>query len=235
MIALFASNLTITGSLLPPKLLPGAVDLSAQAGASVAGVVLPQSALYPLEVLFGSHGLFLVSPILLVGVAGFRGAVRASEPRHRFWRALALGIVLQVAGHALLAGSYGGWSYGFRYLIPVQPLLLLAAPFALGTPMRSGLGAALLAPSILFAALGAYHPWPPAFEQATSGDPVAKQVTNPIGANAAALAVQLAPDAAVTERLGVRYVSPDPQSRRRYFVYFFGSKGDLETMRRFTR
>ncbi len=243
-VALLGSNLAITGSLLPPKLLPGAVDLSGQAGASVAGVVLPQSALYPIEVLFGAHGLFTVSPILLVGVvgiwsgiwSGIRSAGRRTPDRERcFWRALALGVALQIAGHALLAGSYGGWSYGFRYLIPIQPLLLLAAPFALGTRARELLFALLLVPSILFAALGAYHPWPPAFEQATSGDPVARQVTNPIGANAAALAVQLAPESAVAERLGATYVSPDPGLRRQYFVYFFGSKGDLETMRRFTR
>ena len=164
-----------------------------------------------------------------------RRTPRVSDAERRFWGALATGIALQVAGHALLAGSYGGWSYGFRYLMPIQPLLLLAAPFALATRGRELLFATLLAPSILFAALGAYHPWPPAFEQATSGDPVATQVTNPIGGNAAALAAQLVPESAVAERLGATFVSPDPERRRQYFVYFFGSKGDLETMRRFTR
>jgi hypothetical protein len=157
--ALLISNVAITGSLLPPKLLPGAVDLSAQAGASVAGVVLPQSASYPLEVLFGPHGLFAVSPILFFGAAGLAIALRRTTgDERRFWRALATGVALQVVGHALLAGSYGGWSYGFRYLIPVQPLLLLAAPFALGSRRRELLFAALLVPSVLFAALGAYHP-----------------------------------------------------------------------------
>jgi hypothetical protein len=215
-------------------MLPGAVDLSAQAGPSAAGVVLPQSATYPIEVLFGAHGLFTVSPLLLLGAAGFMFAARrAPDAERRFWRALAAGVALQIVGHALLAGSYGGWSYGYRYLIPIQPLLLLAAPFALGTSRRVTLGIVLLAPSVLFAALGAYHPWPPAYEQATSGAPVAMQVTNPIGGNAAALAAQYAPDSAAAERLGARFVSADPEQRRRYFALFFASKGDLETRSRF--
>jgi hypothetical protein len=232
--ALVLSNVAITGSWRPPKWLPGAVDLSAQAGASVLGVVLPQSATYPLEVLFGAHGLFAVSPILLLGAAGCALAARRAGAGERpFWRALAFGVALQYAGHALLAGSYGGWSYGYRYLLPIQPLLMLALPFALGTRSRELLCAILLAPSLLFAALGAYHPWPPAYEQAGSGDPVAKVVTNPIGANAAACAAAHVPGSRLAERLGARFVSSDPDLRRRYFALFFGSKGDLATMRRF--
>ena len=232
--ALLLSNVAITGSWRAPKWLPGAVDLSAQAGESVAGVVLPQSALYPFEILFGAHGLFWVSPILLLSAAGLAIAVRrAREGERSFWRPLALGIVLQIAGHAFLAGSYGGWSYGYRYLIPIQPLLLLAAPFALGTPARRATFVALLVPSILFAALGAYHPWPPAFEQKSSGDPIATLVENPVGGNAAALAAAQLPGSSIAERLGSRFVSPDPELRRRYFALFFGSKGDLATMRRF--
>ena len=56
------------------------------------------------------------------------------------WRLLALGVVLQFAGHAALAGSYGGWSYGYRYLLPIQPLLLLCAPLALATALSLGAG-----------------------------------------------------------------------------------------------
>ncbi len=34
-------------------------------------------------------------------------------------------------------GSYGGWSYGYRYLLPIQPLLLFCAPLALAGARRS--------------------------------------------------------------------------------------------------
>ena len=231
---LAAANLVTTGSPLPAKMLPGAVDLSVQEGPALLGVVLPQGAAYPLEILFGSHGLFTVSPVLLVGALGLaRAARRSTRTDPRPWRWLGAAVAAQVAGHALIAGSYGGWSYGFRYLIPIQPLLLLAAPFALaGRPARAAC-AALLPVSLLFAALGAYHPWPPAYEQASSAGRVSSMVTNPIGGNAAAFAAARLPGSALAEALGRRYVHPDPEQRRRYFALFFGSKGDLATRQRF--
>jgi hypothetical protein len=231
---LAAANLATTGSPLPIKMLPGAVDLAAQAGPSLWGVVLPQSPLYPLDLLFGTHGLFLVSPVLLLGAWGLaRARRRPPLGDGRAWGWIAAGILAQFAGHALVAGSYGGWSFGYRYLIPIQPLLLLAAPAALVTRPARALGAALLPVSMLFAALGAYHPWPPAFEQASAGDAVAALVSNPIGGNAAAFAAAHGPGGALAERLGRRYISPDPELRRRYLALFFGSKGDLATRRRF--
>lgn len=231
-----AANVATAGSPLPPKMLPGAVDLSAQAGPAVAGVVLPQSPFYALELLFGGHGLFAVSPVLLVGAVGLALAVRRPPfgPR-RFWAWLAAGIVVQFAGHALVAGSYGGWSYGYRYLIPIQPLLLLAAPAALAARAGRPALAALLPPSLVFAALGAFHPWPPAFEQATAGDPVATLVTNPIGGNAAAWLERTLPGSAAARAAGEIFVDRDPELRRRYYRLFFGSKGDFAALQRFER
>jgi hypothetical protein len=227
--AIVATNFATTGSWRTPKLLPGAVDIAAQAGRSAAGVVLPESWLYPLELLMGSHGLFVVSPILLLGVVGLWRAARSAEPRERlFWKAMAGAFGAQFLGHALLAGSYGGWSFGYRYLLPIQPLLLFAAAFALELPRRRTVFAALLVPSVLFAALGAYHPWPPAFEQKASGMPEAMLVTNPIGGNAAALAARLAPDSALAQWLGRRFVSRDERLRHRYYLLFFASRGDRE-------
>ena len=248
-----AANLGTHGSLLPAKLVAGAVDLSAQAGPAAGGVVLPQRLTYPLEILFGSHGLFAVSPVLLFGAWGLALACRrpaavldqpeAGNLRGPFGesdlgRALAVALVLQFVGHAVLAGSYGGWSYGYRYLLPIQPLLLFCAPLALAGAGRSrrryrNLFAAVLPVSILFAALGAYHPWPPAFEQESSGHPVATLVENPVGGNAAGWLAQHAPASALASWTARRFVSPDPDLQRRYFALFFGSKGDLATMRKF--
>lgn len=230
---LVASNLYVVGSPWPPKLVPGAVDFSAQAGPSAGGVVLPESLSYPLETLFGGHGLFFVSPVLLLGAAGLWTCVRRPPVgERRTWIALALGLTVQWAGHALLAGSYGGWSYGFRYLLPIQALLLLPAAAALSGARRALL-LALLPVSVLFAALGAYHPWPPAFEQESHRHPVASLVRNPVGGNAAAWAAANLPESAFARSLGERFVSRDPVERRRYFELFFGSKGDLATLRRF--
>ncbi|MGE0638991.1 MAG: hypothetical protein AB7G12_05450 [Thermoanaerobaculia bacterium] len=235
-------NLLHHGSWLPLKLVRGAVDLAAQAGPSAGGVVLPSRATYPLEILFGGHGLFLVSPILLVGLVGLVAAARrAPFGETRSWRLLAAGLALQFAGHALLAGSYGGWSYGFRYLLPIQPLLLFAAPWAFslrsqGAMVRTFLLAFLLPPSVLFSALGAFHPWPPAYEQEGASGPwaeVAAGVRNPVGGNAAAWLAVHRPGTRVARWTEERWVSADPERARRYYQLFYGSKGDLATMRRF--
>ncbi len=237
-----AANAATHGSLLPAKLVPGAVDLSAQAGPAAGGVVLPDSPLYPLEILFGGHGLFAVSPLLLWGAWGLALACRRSSAAPPFgppgdvtlWRALALGLAAQFAGHAAIAGAFGGWSYGYRYLLPIQPLLLLLAPAALAGVRSRRLFAAVLPVSILFAALGAYNPWPPAYEQKSAGHPVARLVHNPIGGNAAAWLAAHAPESPLAAWTAGRFVSPDQDLQRRYFALFFGSKGDLATMRKFS-
>lgn len=234
-LALFVGgNVATTGSPLPPKMVPGAVDLSATAGESVAGVVLPEGKLYALELLAGSHGLFGVSPILVFGAIGLLFALRRPPFGDRpAWILIAAGMAAQWLGHALLAGSYGGWSYGYRYLLPIQPVLLLAAPLVFERAAARAAFAAVLPVSILFAALGAYHPWPPAYEQASTGESIAATVSNPIGGNAAAWCAEHLPSSSLTETLGSRFVAADPETRRRYFAIFFASKGDFVNLKRF--
>jgi hypothetical protein len=225
LLLLALSDFAIVGSVLPPKLVPGRVDTGGDAAANVAGVVLPERLSYPIECLFGGHGLFSVSPVLLFGLAGLLVAVRRDTgiPR-RASRLICAGIVFHTVGHLVLAGGYGGWSYGFRYLIPVVPLLLFFAPLALGG-WRTVLFVPVLAISVLFAALGAYNPWPPAYESHYTRDPVATLVTNPIGANAAAWLDEHSPDSSFALAVGSRFVSRDPALRDRYLRYWRMSRG----------
>ena len=67
-----------------------------------------------------------------------------------------------------LVSSLGGWSYGYRYLIPLIPLLLFFVPAVVAERRRWAL-AALVAMSIPLALLGAYHPWPPVWEPESPG------------------------------------------------------------------
>ncbi len=149
----------------------------------------------------------------------------ASSPR---------GIALQIAGHAALAGSYGGWSYGYRYLLPIQPLLLFCAPL---DPARVPGSGCSLRWSCRFRCSsplsGPTIPGRRRFEQESSGHPVAKLVTNPVGGNAAGWLAEHAPESALAGWTAGRFVSADRAEQRRYFALFFGSKGDTATMRRF--
>jgi hypothetical protein len=111
--------------------------------------------------------------------------------------------------------------------------MLFFAPVVLARRSAQMLLAVTTPVSILFALLGAYHPWPPAYEQAHNRDPVAGLVTIPVGGNAAAWCAKEFPNATLCDWLGERFVTPDHDLRRRYLVVFFGSKGDLDTVRRF--
>lgn len=220
-----ACNLWIVGSPLPAKMVRGAVDHSSQFGASVAGVLLPDSWIYPLECLFGWHGFFTVSPVLAFGIAGLALAARAGRPLpRRECVALCLAMGAMAAGHVVFVGSYGGWSYGFRYLIPIIPLLLFFAPRAI--ERAPWLFTATLAISGLFAAIGAYNPWPPAYEQERNKDPVASLVTNPIGGNASAWMEEHFPGARLTEAMKARFIGGSPRERARYLALFYLDKGD---------
>jgi len=226
-----SANWWTLGSPLPPKLVPGAVDLSSRVAPSVGGVVLPASWTYPLECLFGWHGFFSVSPVLLFGVAGLASELRRPRllsPRSGWLVAASLGAMILL--HSLVAGSFGGWSYGFRYLIPIAPILLFFAP-RLRPALLRWCFAPVLAVSFLLALLGAYHPWPPVDEQ-LPGAPrgMASLVDNPVGGNLVGWLEEVLPGSALTERLGERVISPDPIERRRYLALFYRSKGDLEML-----
>jgi hypothetical protein len=227
----FAANWLTVGHPMPPKLVPGGIDVASRVAPSVAGVVLPTRWTYPIESLFGWHGFFSVSPVLLFGAAGLIAALRGNAiVGRRSTLLLAGSTAATILFHALVAGSFGGWSYGFRYLIPIVPILLFFAPL-LWRGLLPRIFAPVLALSVLLALIGAYNPWPPVDEQLPDGQGgLASLVTSPVGANLAAWAEEHVPDAAVTRALGARFISPDPVERRRYLSLFFRSKGDTRML-----
>lgn len=228
--ALFcASNWVITGSLLPVKMIPGGLDYSGQIAPNLANVLLPDDWLYPLKCLFGWHGLFTVSPVLLLGVYGFikqlRSGATLGRPQTRW---LGAGIAATILLHIVFVGSYGGWSYGFRYLIPIIPLCLFFLPQVL-RELRPSIFAALLTISILFAFIGVYHPWPPGYEQETGKDPIISLVKNPIGGNLSAWLHENFGNRMVTKIAESTFISKDIRPRYLYLNLFFESKGDKKT------
>ncbi|HMB67756.1 MAG TPA: hypothetical protein VKU85_00540 [bacterium] len=181
-----ALNVASHGSAIPAYLLPygRAVATGAFQG-SPAGIAAPGiDAEYAWNVTFGSRGLFSHMPALLFGVAaGIRGlhaarirngARAAARPAPGGPSALAL--VLVVGGaYALLTDDYGGWAYGCRYLVPLIPLLFLAACEGLHGLLRGGARRAvvagwvtLVAVGVLTSAVGAWNPWPVCFEGAAT-------------------------------------------------------------------
>jgi hypothetical protein len=96
---------------------------------------------YPLKLLFGSalsdpavgitglligpsHGLFVFFPMTWLAMFGFRGLARRDRLLTTLW-VVVLGLVLGFYGW--YAVWWGGWTWGPRFLLPVIPLLTVAA------------------------------------------------------------------------------------------------------------
>ncbi|MEZ4340278.1 MAG: hypothetical protein R3B82_26950 [Sandaracinaceae bacterium] len=117
--------------------------------------------LYTFHLLFGHHGLFLLTPILVYGVIE---ALRAIRARADLWReALITLVALVLIGGAMIVRTpnYGGACVGFRWLIPVMPLVILFCVRWLertGSMWRGGMAIAFFV-SVTTFVNAAVHPW----------------------------------------------------------------------------
>jgi hypothetical protein len=81
--------------------------------------------LYAFNILFGHHGFFIMTPILLFG---FNEAVKCFRRKDFYWReaALVLGpTLILIVFYIFYTKNYGGYNVGFRWLIPAMPPLIL--------------------------------------------------------------------------------------------------------------
>ena len=105
-----------------------------------------------------SRGLLVFSPVVLVALAGYRDAARASWSSPLRWCAIA------VAAQFVVYGGYAVWwaghTYGPRYMLDVLPPLALLAAAALARmrfgPLTLAACTALLVWSVALAATGAF-------------------------------------------------------------------------------
>jgi hypothetical protein len=134
-------------------------------------------AVYGFHLLFGHHGLFSLTPIFLLAVAGAvavlarRRAAPEAEPGRSIPPAvglLTLGVSAVVLGFYVLwvndrLRNYGGWTSGPRWLMWLTPLFLVtllpAADWLAGRRWGRGLGLVLLGLSVLSVSYPAYTPW----------------------------------------------------------------------------
>lgn len=133
-------------------------------------------ATYAVHVLIGHHGLFSLSPIVLLAVVGMGAALTrahptdshssasSERPAHRAIAGMTLLLTVVVVGFYLFkSDNYGGWTAGLRWLMWLTPLWLLTMlPVAdwLGE-RRWGrwLSGVLLAWSIFSVSYPAWNPW----------------------------------------------------------------------------
>jgi hypothetical protein len=231
---IWANDFTV-GSFLPPKFVSGGHDYSSAFSSSLFGVLLPENYLYPIQCLFGAHGFFTVSPILFFGVAGIFKVYKQGKLFPKSLMGSLIGTcIFFVVGHILFVGSFGGWSYGFRYLIPITPILLFFVPAVLENK-NIRLFKGLLVISILFAFIGVYNPWPPGFEQEKGKKEIDGLVMNPIAGNATAFLVEHMPSLSLTEKMVETFISPNRFKSDQFLMYYFYSKGNKEMVLKFMK
>jgi hypothetical protein len=117
---------------------------------------------YAFHSLFGHHGLFSLTPWLLLSAGWF--AARPTETRERAaWYAGWFILVAMVGFYLYRTNNYGGRCVGFRWFILLQPMMFLAAARVLdreGPVLRRPVLLGLLIGAGAISALGgAINPW----------------------------------------------------------------------------
>ena len=156
---------------------------------------------YAFNILFGYEGFFLYMPALLF--AGFACA----SPRLRHDRVFVYMMASTAAAMLLLAvgtSDFGGWCYGFRFLIPFAPVLLYYAAIWFGRPRprlkRWKVFRLALLWGVVFSVVGVMNPWNASYEGSlTQKNALPEHFKNSFLANAFVLCWQVSPHSALTQ------------------------------------
>ena len=156
---------------------------------------------YAFNILFGFEGFFLYMPALL-----FVGFACASE-RMRRDRVFVYMIASTAAAAFLFAvgtSDFGGWCYGYRFLIPFAPVLLYYAAIYFGRPRprlkRWKLFRLALVWGVVFSVVGVTDPWNASYEGSlTPKNALPEHFRNSFLANAFVFCWKASPESALTQ------------------------------------
>lgn len=169
----FALTYAISGGIAPIYLRP---ELYHYAGSfwnapiGFDGLNEPKH-IYLFNILLGHHGLFSMTPLLLLAMIGLGLACRRQSPTPPAKRAAAVLVgaclVTFIVFYTATTRNYGGWCVGFRWFIPIMPLTLLFVTDYLSHFRERQAAFAIF---VVFFAIGQLHavnalqsPWYPSF------------------------------------------------------------------------
>lgn len=83
--------------------------------------------LYSFNTLFAHHGLFYISPVLILGALGlFLKRKKRPKMENRLFWGIGISIILIIALITKVSSNYGGICIGMRWYIPFMPILIFA-------------------------------------------------------------------------------------------------------------
>lgn len=91
---------------------------------------------YLVNIIFGHHGLFSTTPVLILGATGMYQTLKSKSPE--YWKLMSLSLIGMIAVFLFVlcrTKNYGGYSIGMRWFILFMPILMFA-----GLPAISRMG-----------------------------------------------------------------------------------------------
>ena len=156
---------------------------------------------YAFNILFGYEGFFLYMPALL-----FAGCACASlrMRRDRVFVCMMSSTAVAMFLFAVGTSDFGGWCYGYRFLIPFAPVLLYYAAIYFGRPRprlkRWGLFRLALVWGVVFSVVGVTDPWNASYEGSlTPKNALPEHFKNSYLANAFVFCWRTSPHSALTQ------------------------------------
>jgi len=218
-------GLIVYGSPLPVYMVQGAYDFAGNIHASgMAGLNKPEYPryLYCFDLLFGVRGFFSYMPALLLIVPALWSARRRMNNTKPFFLSAVLACMLF---YAMMTGDYGGWAYGFRFYIPLIPLLWLwIAEWLMDRSSRGWrtLFVILAVVGIITSSVGAYNPWTACKVHGRT------MLFNTFAMNNYCAAYEYAPDSAWFKTVESMF---DQQQIRSYMLLAFSNMQKLDTQK----
>ena len=156
---------------------------------------------YAFNILFGFEGFFLYMPALL-----FAGFACASERmrRDRVFVYMLISTAAAIILFAVGTSDFGGWCYGYRFLIPFAPVLLYYIAIWFGRPRprlkRWKVFRLALIWGVVFAVVGVMNPWNAGYEgSSTPKNALPNHFRKGFLANAFVFCWQTSPHSALTQ------------------------------------
>jgi hypothetical protein len=134
LIIYFLINISITGNIVPLQLnkeyfnYPGSPFAEGANIIPVRGNTAVDKINYACDILLGSKGFFVFSPLLLFSLAGLIITIKQIPKYRKEAITNGIGIILALIIYSIQTVDWGGSNFGFRHTVPLIPILFAYTP-----------------------------------------------------------------------------------------------------------